>query len=205
MHPDLRGISEDMKQFALAVLSRAAYDLTFSTNMHPYASAMAIGEAGQGAELAIKARIAEEHPLLLFATLPKSKSASGMLTVDELLEHGRTVQFSELPELLWATTGFRMERVEQFQHFGLLRNACVHFALPPSGNWHSETLRFLFEVVDPIVQHFWKESIANHSLHWDEVMLDGFLEDQLAQAGIEITPSLRASLDNRTPPTRSSP
>ena len=66
MHPDTRNIAADMQEFGLATLGRAANDLTFSQNMHDYASSMAIGAAGHGAELIIKARIAQEHPLLLF-------------------------------------------------------------------------------------------------------------------------------------------
>jgi hypothetical protein len=168
--------------------------------MHPYASAMAIGQAGHGGEMVLKARIAEEHPLLLFNTLPRSTTASDQLTIAELFEHGRTVQFNELPELLWATTGIRMQRVEQFLSFGRLRNGCIHFALPATKDWHGQTIRFLFEVMEPLVQQFWQESIVTHSIAWDDVILDGFLEEQIVEAGVEITPALRAVLDGHDKP-----
>jgi hypothetical protein len=79
---------------------------------------MAVAIAAHGAEIVTKARIAQEHPLLLFNQLPKSTNAPGQLTVTELFEHGRTIQYSELPETLWATTGIRMARVDQYQRFG---------------------------------------------------------------------------------------
>jgi hypothetical protein len=194
MHPDTRNVAKAMREFGLATLGRATYDLTFSLNMHPYSSSMAIITAGHGAELVLKARIAEEHPLLLFSQLPRSTTTSTTLTVAELFEHGRTVQFNDLPELLWATTGIRMDRVDQFQRFGRLRNAVVHFGLPEKVDWSSQTLKFLFEVKEPVVFQFWQESIASHGAEWDEVMLDGHLQDQLDQAEVEISPQLRAIL-----------
>lgn len=197
MHPDTREIAGHMQALSLAALGRAGYDLTFSQNMHSFASVMAIGEAGHGAELALKARIAQEHPLLLFETLPASKHAAGELTITELFEHGRTVQFSDLPELLWATTGYRMSaaHLKQYVEFGKLRNGVIHFALPPHGDWRSQTLKFLFEVMEPLVQHFWKESIVHATAEWDEVALDGHLEEQLKQADVIVTPGLQELLD----------
>ena len=199
MHPDTRQVADHMREFGMATLGRAANDLTFSQNMHGYASAMAIGAAGHGAEMVLKARIAQEHPLLLFATLPKSTTASGELTMTELFDYGRTVMFSELPELLWATTGIRMGRVEQDQKFGRMRNGTIHFALPVSGDWHGETLRFLFEVIEPLTHLFWHRSIALEALKWDEVALDGFLQELLKDAGAEIVPDLQTILNNGNP------
>lgn len=168
----------------MAVLGRAAYDLTFSEMMRPYAHLMAVGQAAQGAELAIKARIAQEHPLLLFNTLPKSVNAPDQLTIQELYEYGRTIQYHELPEVLWATTGLRLANVEHFQRFGRLRNASIHFALPVSEDFHTLTLEFLFEVMEPLVRQFWQESIVPHAAVWDEYVYepDG-LRMQLEQAG----------------------
>jgi hypothetical protein len=107
--------------------------------------------------------------------LPRSTTAEDQLTFSELFAYGRTVQFSDLPELLWADTGIRMGRVDQYQAFGKLRNGVVHFALPARDHWRDDTIRFLFEVMEPLTQQFWNESIATHSGLWDEVMLDGHL------------------------------
>ena len=97
MHPDTRQVAEHLRDFGMAVLGRAAYDLTFSELMRPFAHLMAVGQAAQGAELVIKARVAQEHPLLLFSALPKSAHAEGQLTIHELYEYGRTIQYNELP------------------------------------------------------------------------------------------------------------
>lgn len=195
MHPDTRQVPEHMRQFGMAILGRAVYDLTFSEMMSPYKHAMAVGIAAQGAEIVIKARIAQEHPLLLFSQLPKSANAEDMLTVLDLFEHGRTVQYSELPEVLWASTGIRMARVQQYQQFGRLRNATVHFAARGDVDLHGEALRFLFEVMEPLVQAFWSESMVPYAAEWDDyVYEDDGLRSQLEQCGIEITPTIEAAL-----------
>lgn len=118
MHPETKKAANHLREFGMAVLGRAAYDLTFSEMYRPYAHLMAVNTAAQGAELVLKARIAQEHPLLLFSTLPKSMHAADRLTIQELYEYGRTIQYNELPEVLWATTGIRIPDVEQFQKFG---------------------------------------------------------------------------------------
>lgn len=82
-----------MRHFGLAVLGRAAYDLTFSEQTRPYAHAMAIGHAAHGAAIVIKALIADDHPLLIFNQLPKSVNAEDQLTIKELFEHGRLSDF----------------------------------------------------------------------------------------------------------------
>lgn len=195
MHPDTKEVAKHMREFGLTILGRAAYDMTFNEMMRPYAHAMAVGEAAHGAEIVMKARIAEEHPLLIFTNLPKSANAEDQLTVHELFEYGRTIQFNELPEALWAATGIRMGRVEQYQQFGKLRNAIIHFAVP-ANDYHGETFKFLFEVMEPLVQQFWNESIMSYASEWDEVTVsDGYLEEQLVQCGIEITPALRQAID----------
>jgi hypothetical protein len=115
-----------------------------------------------------------------------------------MYEYGRTIQYHELPEVLWATTGVRLGKVEQFQRFGRLRNASLHFAVPDSENFHTLTLRFLFEVMEPLVRQFWQKSIIPYVAEWDEYVYqpDG-LRMQLEQSGIEITSELEEALGRR--------
>jgi hypothetical protein len=184
-----------MREFGLTILGRAAYEVTFSEMMAPFGHAMAVSHAAHSAEIAIKARIAQEHPLLLFTSLPKSANAEKELTIAELFEYGRTIQFQELPESLWAATGIRMDRVEQYQRFGKLRNTIIHFAVPEH-DYSGDTFKFLFQVMEPLVRLFWGKSILPYAGEWDEVTVsEGYLEDQLVQHGIEITPELRAAID----------
>jgi hypothetical protein len=101
-------------------------------------------------------------------------------------------QYHELPELLWATTGIKIQRLEQFQKFGKLRNASVHFSVPEDEEWHGTTVRFLFEVIEPLVDQFGGESMVPYAAVWDEYVCepDGLLM-QLEQCEIELTPNLK--------------
>lgn len=82
-----------------------------------------------------------------------------------------------------------MARVDQFQKFGKLRNQMIHFGVPDADT--RDSLKFLFEVMEPLVREFWQDSIIPYAKEWDEVLMDGHLEDVLTQSGIEIPPDLR--------------
>lgn len=132
MHPETRELAAAMRDFGLAVLGRAAKDSTFSEMAAPHVHALAVALAAQGAEIVLKARIAEEHPLLIFTRIPEAPDQSSMLEIDHLLEHGRTHQYVDLPRLLWATTGERMSpgAVSHYEEFGRLRNTVVTSVRP---------------------------------------------------------------------------
>jgi hypothetical protein len=173
-----------MQEFGLAILGRAIYDATFSEQTRPFAHALAIVHAAHGAEMVLKARVAEEHPLLIFSKLPSPNSTADVLTIAELFEHGRSYDYSELPNLVWAASGYRIPRVDQYQAFGRLRNAIAHFAVPEI-ELDREVLRFCFEVMEPFVDHCWKQSAIPYAEEWDEsIVSDGYLQERLKDAGI---------------------
>lgn len=201
MHPDTRKVSENMLKFGMANLGRAAYQSTFSDMGAPFAHSMAVVQAAQGAELVLKARIAQEHPLLILSSFPKSTATNDQLGIKELFELGRTIQYHELPEALWAATGYRMAKVDQFQQFGRLRNSLMHFGAVED-YWPADTLVFLFEVMESITQEFWQWSICDAAEEWDEIIVsEGYLEQAL-DGLVEITPELRAVLDRLNPEHR---
>ncbi|MDX2021139.1 MAG: hypothetical protein SF187_12940 [Deltaproteobacteria bacterium] len=184
-----------MREFGLNVIARAIYDVTFAEFSRPFAHALAVIHAAHGAEIVLKARIAEEHPLLIFKKLPQSSSTEESLTIAELFEFGRSVDYDDLPELLWATTGIRIERRDRYQEFGRLRNKIMHFAVPEMDHSH-EVLSFCIEVLEPLVFAFWQESAVPLAAHWDEVILsDGYLDDQLTAHVIDVPLHVRQILD----------
>ena len=89
---------------------------------------------------------------------------------------------------------------EQYQKFGKLRNASIHFAVPDDRDVQCETLKFLFEVMQPLVYDFWKESIVLHASDWDDYIWekDDGLRSQIERCGIEITAHLEAALDRES-------
>jgi len=113
-------------------------------------------QAAHAAELLVKARVAQEHPLLVFEQIPRStQSAGSQLDLEDLFKQGRTLQWVDLPARLWAATGLTIPSRERFDSFGRIRNGIQHFAAPPDMDAGEETLRFIFEVVDPFINDCW--------------------------------------------------
>ena len=160
MNPELKNISDHIHYMGTGVLSQAQRNSMYTS--YGYDSLLDEGvygvlQAAHAAELIIKAAIAEQHPLLIFSSLPKSKKGDdSFLSLSDLFESGKTLQYSELPEKLWAATGYKIEDIGLFNSFGKLRNCIQHFATPDI-DLRTETSRFIYLVIDPILEHFWGE------------------------------------------------
>lgn len=186
MDPEVGEVAVHMKEFGLNILGRAIYDSTFSEMTKPYSHALSVVHAAQGAEIVVKAMIAEKHPLLIFKKLPSMSSTESNLTIAKLFESGRSYEYEELPERLWAVTGYRFTKKDEFIEFGKLRNKIVHFAVPPMDHSLS-TLKFCIEVMEPLINHFWNTSALPYAEEWDEeIVAEGHLEECLKMHEIEI-------------------
>lgn len=154
MNPQLMGIWEHMRELGLCALAHANRHTAYYSMINSAWHELVVLQAAHAAEILFKARIAQEHPLLIFEDFPKI-SASDEITVDLLFEKGKTIEWSDIPTRLWATTGIRIANIEQFQKFGKLRNGIQHFA-PPSGlDVTNETLAFIYNVIDPFINECW--------------------------------------------------
>jgi len=156
MNPSLRGVWEHIRNLGLGALAHSNRHAAYAAMENDSWPNLSVIQAAHAAELLIKARIAQEHPLLIFDQLPRSSQADGeRLDLEALLRSGRTVQWSELPERLWATTGQVIPARERYDSFGRLRNGLQHFGAPSGLDPGTETLRFTFEVVDPFINECW--------------------------------------------------
>lgn len=192
MHPETRQVAEHMREFGLNVMGRAIYDATFADLGFDHA--LSVTHAVHAAEILLKARIAQEHPLLIFSSLPAPSTTERELTISELVEHGRSYCYQDLPNLLWATTGHRIERLDDYREFGQLRNQIIHFAVPDNKALAAKTLRFAVEVVDPLLELFWNTSAIPYASNWDPIIYEGYLEERLIRIGVEINPRIRRIL-----------
>lgn len=180
-----------MREFGLSVIGRAVVDATFAEMLKPFAHALAVIHAAHGAEILLKARIAEEHPLLIFRKLPGQRTTEGRLTIKELFEHGRTLEYDDLPQTLWACTGYRIRRLEKYIELGRIRNMIVHFAVPDIEH-SDEVLTFCATVIEPMAQDFWQTSALESAGDWDPAIIsDGYLQEQLLRLGIPVPPYLQ--------------
>jgi len=145
-----------MRQVGLGLLSEAQVN----TFLWYYGNTVDVGiyavtQSAHSAEILIKAAIAEQHPLLIFSQLPKSINVVGdLLDFESLFESGKTLEYSELPERLWAATGYKIKDLAMFNSFGKLRNGIQHFA-KPENNLSEIAGEFIYKVIDPILEHFW--------------------------------------------------
>lgn len=152
-----------MRELGLWALAHANWHAHYFSHENPCWSELSVLQAAHAAEILIKARIAQEHPLLIFEQLPKpGLSPESGLTFDHLIENGKTYQWNELPDRLWATTQIRLPDVERFRAFGRLRNTIQHFAAPER-DVSDETIRFIFGVIDPFINACWAECAVDYN------------------------------------------
>lgn len=156
MNEALKGVWEHMRLLGLGALAHANRHAAYAAMDNARWPELSVLQAAHAAELLIKARIAQEHPLLIFDQLPRSTQAAGsFLDLEDLFKQGRTLQWSELPERLWAATGQSIPNKDKFEFFGKLRNGIQHFGPGPDGDVGGETLSFVFDVIDPFIHQCW--------------------------------------------------
>jgi hypothetical protein len=161
MHEELLSVAEHIKGLGLAALAHGLQHTLFADDVsNPYMTDLAVLQAAHAAELLIKARIAEQHPLLIFKDIPESKQVNeDKLSLRTLIESKKTktLQYSELPGKLWATTGYKIneKKLKVYEDFGKLRNTIQHFTSPAERDLMLDTLNFVFSVIDPMINDFW--------------------------------------------------
>lgn len=191
--PLSREMSHHMVDYGMTALGRAVVDVTFSEMGRAHAHAMAIVLAADAAEVLVKARIVQEHPLLMFDRLPGAPRQQAEPTAEDFMERGRSVAYRDLPNRVWATTGHRLERADEFLRFGELRNQVVHAAWNAPGA-ADQVLRFVFGVVEPLTLEFWGLSVVPFAQHWDDCVTEGYLQKRLRQAQVQLSPATQARL-----------
>jgi len=154
-------------------------------------------------EILLKARIAQEHPLLIFSDIPKIPKNNALkerLSIINLfLEKGRTFSYNDLPDQLWATTGISInkEQREKYTKFGHLRNQLIHISLTTKENLNLEAINYSLEVLSPLIHEFWGKSIIDfikHHPHYSDEYYEGRIEESIIKKGITIDNNLRELL-----------
>jgi len=146
-------------------------------------SRMCVVHMAHAAEILLKARIAQEHPLLIFSKLPKPNNSENTLTLMNLLEGGRTFSYEELPDQLWAATGIKIDCLDEYRKFGRLRNQIIHFSMVNTTSPDTETIKYAFDFLDPLVESFWNRSVLEFVIkdpfHYLHDFKTGILEDDI--------------------------
>jgi hypothetical protein len=184
METELKEVHEHMLRLGLGALAHANWHSNFDNYENHFWPELSVLQAAHAAEILIKARIAQEHPLLIFEQLPKlDNSTQALLSIDQLMENGRTYQYADLPGRLWATTGIRIPNLQKFQSFGRLRNTIQHFA-SPNKNCSFEAVNFIYEVIDPFINQCWGLFAVDY-IDWDyDDVEKGYLVEGLIRSGV---------------------
>lgn len=157
MNKALKDIWLHMRDLGLGALTHANRLAAYVNIDNDRWAELSVLQAAHAAEMLLKARIAQEHPLLIFEQLPRLTQTSGkQLSLNDLFRQGRTLQWSDIPDRLWATTGLTIPNRQRYETFGKLRNGLQHFAPAHSEDPNEETLKFIFDVVDPFINECWQ-------------------------------------------------
>ncbi len=152
----LNVVHKNIMRIGLGALAHANWHAHYQSTENDTWSELSVLQAAHAAELLIKARIAQEHPLLIFEYTPKLMPKNGLLlSYEQLVSEGRTYQYRDLPDRLWATTGTLLPNLETYLAFGKLRNSIQHFSPPESIDTSQTTLEFIFKVIDPFINSCW--------------------------------------------------
>jgi hypothetical protein len=164
MNPDLKGIWDHIRDLGLGALAHANRHAAYAAMENGRWPELSVLQAAHAAELLIKARIAQEHPLLIFEQLPRPTGTGPgtLLDLQDLFRQGRTFQWVDLPDRLWAVTGYSLPARDEFERFGKLRNGIQHFAPSTLEDPRGATLHFVFSVIDPFIHDCWGEFAVDY-------------------------------------------
>ncbi len=153
MNPQLVGVWENMRDLGLCALAHANRHAAYHSMKNEKWADFSVLQAAHAAEILLKARIAQEHPLLIFDKFPPVSGDE--LSLEDLFEKGRTIEWNDLPARLWATTGIKLSNLSLYGEFGKIRNGIQHFAPMLKQPTSKMTLEFIFGVIDPFIHDCW--------------------------------------------------
>jgi hypothetical protein len=153
-------LSIHMKDFGLKLLSHAIEHLTYSAIINPYWHAFGVLHTAQAGEIIIKSCISKENPLAIFTKIPKLEQ-SEEISIDLLLREGKTINYTELPKVLFETTKYQIVDTNLYKEFGLLRNSIQHLGVPAK-DICEPSFKFIFNIIEPIIFEFWGETVLDN-------------------------------------------
>lgn len=157
-----KGIAFSMRNYGLTIIAKSILDIFNDDNL-PYAHATNLVNIAHGFEIIAKARIVEQHPLLIFDKISTNeKIKEGELEFEDLLENGKTIEYSRLPYQLWATTGYKLENIALYKEFGKIRNQIIHFHVPMGLSLEDLAFEYAFNVVEKCINDWWEYTIFKY-------------------------------------------
>ena len=208
MHPELNNVADHIRDLGLGALAHALRLSLYYSQENASWGDLSVLHGVHSTEILIKARIAAEHPLLIFDEIPRSAQADGtLLAFEDLFEKGRAIDFKDLPDRLWAATGQSLSSLEVYQKFGRFRNAIQRFAAPRNENSSARTLEFVFQVLDPFIFKNWglyaidfNEEFGDHYDHIFETLVRRNVRPLISPAAAQVWSGPMFRLGKDAPP-----
>jgi hypothetical protein len=98
-----------------------------------------------------------------------------------MIKKGKTHDFEKLPQILWAATGNRIRDKESFDTIRNARNAIQHFCAPEKIDLSKTSLRFIYNVIDPLINEtfglFAIEYHEDHDIGYDYIVSQLFRQN----------------------------
>lgn len=156
MDIEIESVSQNILELGLGALAHANRHAAYYDENDKWEE-LSVLQAAHAAELLVKARIAQEHPLLIFVDFP-SVSNQETLSLSKLAEDGKTIGWSDLPKVFKPITGCDFIQEDCFKKFGKLRNSLQHlgvFSKRLTTSPSLETLKFIYSFIDPFINAHW--------------------------------------------------
>ena len=83
--------------------------------------------------------------------------------------------YSELPDRLWATTGYKIKDLNLYKKFGKIRNQIIHFSVP-NDSTAELTIKYTFHVVEKAINEWWDTTILEYALDYDDTYCEYIFE-----------------------------
>lgn len=176
MHEALKAIPARILDVATGALIQANHHAVFHDPGMDHWTDISILNAATAGELFLKAIVAKEHPLLIFRDLFQlDDPLNDDLTIEHVIQRGRTYNFEQLPKLLWVATGERLPDLDSFNRLRQARNAIQHFCSPAdAGDLRHLALSFIYRNIDPLInRHFGLCAVEYHedtSIGYDHIV-----------------------------------
>ncbi len=152
----LKGSYEEILRLGLGSLSHANRHSIYAPMENEKWPELSILQAAHAAELFIKARIAQEHPLLIIDKFPKINKENKDMSYRDLIVNSKTIQWHQLLDRLYICTGKKIKHEDIFLKIGNLRNNIQHLGIYNiEQNFSDITLEFIFKVIDPFINENW--------------------------------------------------
>lgn len=167
------------------MIAKGIIRATYSEMYYPYAHEMGVIHVAHGTELLLKARIAEVDPWFMFTDYPGKITVKDDQNLEHLLENGKTHSFSKLPVYVGEVTGYKIVAGQDIIEFGRIRNRIVHAGIATDICLSDATLRFAFEVLEPLVDDWWDTSLFESMGNYYEGEQWEYTFERLKELGIE--------------------